>query len=140
MPHRFQKGHPRPAKAGRRAGTPNKSTQDVGQFCREVLETAAFQEKWRAYFETTPLCVMEPRLLALAFTYGYGRPHERLESTGAEGGKPLQAEHRQKMDLTKLSIEDLQTLREIALRAEGRTVKMIEPDLQIESSADGTDQ
>ena len=86
MPHRFQIGQPRPAKAGRRAGTPNKSTQDVGQFCREVLETAAFQEKWRAYFETTPLCVMEPRLLALAFTYGYGKPRERVESTGAGGG------------------------------------------------------
>lgn len=140
MPHRFQKGQPRPANAGRRAGTPNKSTQDVGQFCREVLETAAFQEKWRDYFETTPLCVMEPRLLAMAFAYGYGRPHERLESAGAEGGKPLQVEPRPKLNLANLSVEDLRTLQEITLRAEGRTVQMIESDLQIESSADGTDQ
>jgi len=85
MPHRFQKGEPRPANAGRRAGTPNKSTQDVGQFCREVLETAEFQEKWRDYFTTTPLRVMEPKLLALAFAYAYGKPRERVELTGAEG-------------------------------------------------------
>jgi hypothetical protein len=29
---------------------------------------------------------MESRLLALAFAYGYGKPHERDELTGAEGG------------------------------------------------------
>ena len=84
MPHRFQEGQPRPAKAEHRAGTPNKSTQDVGQFCREVLETAEFQEKWRDYFKTTPLRVMEPKLLA--FAYAYGKPRERVELTGAESG------------------------------------------------------
>jgi hypothetical protein len=42
---RFQKGQPRPEKAGRRAGTPNKSSQEVGRFCRDVLETREFQEK-----------------------------------------------------------------------------------------------
>lgn len=140
MPHRFQIGQPRPANAGRRAGPPNKSTQDVGQFCREVLETAEFQEKWRDYFQATPLPLMEPKLLTMAFAYGYGRPHERLESTGAEGGKPLQVEPRHKLDLANLSDEDLLTLQEITLRAEGRTVQMIESDLQIKSFANGTDQ
>lgn len=91
MPHRFKKGEPRPANAGRRAGTPNKSTQDVGQFFREVLETAEFQEKWRNYFTTMPLRVMEPKLLALAFACAYGKPRERVELTGAESG-PLESQ------------------------------------------------
>ena len=88
MKHRFQKGQPRPDKAGRRAGTPNKSTQEIGQFCREILEMPAFQEKWRAYFLDTPLDQMEPRLLALAFAYGYGRPRERVEITGEQSNEP----------------------------------------------------
>src|SRR6476660_7391631 len=79
MQHRFQKGQPRPEKVGRRAGTPNKSSQEVGQFFREILEAPAFQEKWRNYFLDTPLNVIEPKLLVLAFAYGYGRPRERVE-------------------------------------------------------------
>jgi hypothetical protein len=85
----FLKGEPRPAKAGRRAGTPNKTTQEVGQFCREVLETPEFRQKWREYFTKTPLHRMEPKLLALTFAYAYGRPCERVELTGAESG-PLE--------------------------------------------------
>ena len=86
MPHLFQKGQPRPAKAGRRAGTPNKSTQGVGQFCRDVLETPEFRQKWHEYFAKTPLHRMEPKLLALVFAYAYGRPRQRIEMTGAESG------------------------------------------------------
>lgn len=88
MRHQFQKGEPRPAKAGRRAGTPNKSTQSIGLFCREVLETPQFQEKWKNYFLAVPLEAMDPRLLLIAFSYAYGRPRERVELTGAEGGPP----------------------------------------------------
>ena len=87
MRHRFQKGMPRPAAAGRRAGTRNRSSQDIGQFCREVLETPEFRRKWQLYFEQTPLDQMDPRLLALAFTYGYGKPRERMESRGPENGQ-----------------------------------------------------
>jgi hypothetical protein len=79
MKHRFQKGQPRPEKAGRRAGTPNKSSQEVGHFFREILEAPAFRDKWRNYFLDTPLDLIEPKLLILAFSYGYGRPRERLE-------------------------------------------------------------
>jgi hypothetical protein len=85
----FQKGEPRPATAGRRAGTLNKSTQEVGQFCREVIESPAFQRQWREYFTTRPLHRMEPKLLALAFAYAYGKPRERVELTGAENA-PLE--------------------------------------------------
>lgn len=118
----FRRGQPK--LAGRKKGTQNKSTQSVGQFCRDVLETTEFQEKWRDYFKTTPLRVIEPKLLTMAFAYAYGKPRERFESTGMEGGKPLEVEH--KLDLTKISDEDLKTLEEITLRAEGRTVKVIE--------------
>ena len=81
----FEKGQPRSPTAGRRLGTPNKSTQEVGQFCREVLETEEFQRKWRHYFTKTPLHLMEPKLLTLAFHYAYGRPRERVELSGVEG-------------------------------------------------------
>ena len=80
----FEKGQPRSPTAGRRLGTPNKSTQEVGQFCREVLATEEFQRKWRQYFTKTPLERMEPKILTLAFHYAYGRPRERLELTGAD--------------------------------------------------------
>jgi hypothetical protein len=89
MRHLFEKGKPRPPTAGRRTGTPNKSTQEVGQFCREVIESPAFQKQWREYFTTRPLYRMEPKLLALAFAYAYGKPRERVELTGAESG-PLE--------------------------------------------------
>ena len=81
----FEKGQPRPPNAGRRKGTPNKSTQEVGQFCREVLETQEFQRKWRHYFINTPLHRMEPKLLTLAFHYGYGKPRERTELSVVDG-------------------------------------------------------
>ena len=81
----FEKGQPRSPTAGRRLGTPNKSTQEVGQFCREVLETEEFQRKWRHYFTKTPLHLMEPKLLTLAFHYAYGRPRERVELSGVDG-------------------------------------------------------
>lgn len=77
----FKRGQPKIA--GRKKGVPNKSTTEVGIFCRDVLETAEFQEKWRDYFRTTPLRLMEPKLLALAFAYAYGKPRERVESTRA---------------------------------------------------------
>ena len=83
--HLFEKGQRRPLMAGRRKGTPNKSTQEVGQFCREVLETEEFQCKWRQYFSKTPLHRMEPKLLTLAFHYAYGRPRERIELSGVDG-------------------------------------------------------
>jgi hypothetical protein len=79
MKHLFKKGEPRPKNAGRRAGTQNKSSQEVGQFFREILETPAFREKWRSYLLETPLDLIEPKLLILAFSYGYGRPQERVE-------------------------------------------------------------
>ena len=80
----FKLGQPKIA--GREKDVPNKSTTEVGIFYRDVLETAELQEKWRDYFRTTPLRLMEPKLLALAFTYAYGKPRERVESTGAGGG------------------------------------------------------
>ena len=79
----FQKG--RPKTGGRKRGSLNKSTQDVGQFCREVLETEEFQRKWHHYFTKFPLERMEPKLLTLAFHYAYGRPRERIELTGVDG-------------------------------------------------------
>jgi len=83
MPHLFQKGEPRSAKAGPRAGTPSKSTQSVGQFCREFLETPEFQERWKNYTLTVPLEAMDVRLLLIAFNYA-GRPRERVELTGGK--------------------------------------------------------
>ena len=78
----FQKG--RLKTGGRKLGSPNKSTQEVGQFFREVLEREELQCKWRQYFTKTPLERMEPKLLTLAFHYAYGRPRERIELSEAD--------------------------------------------------------
>jgi len=58
MKHRFQKGQPKPEKAGRRAGTPNKSSWPI--FPRDSGGDPAFQEKWRGYLLDTPTHLHSP--------------------------------------------------------------------------------
>ena len=83
----FKPGQPK--LVGRKKGTPNKSTQSVGQLCRKILETHEFRQKWREYFVKTPMNRIEPKLLVLVFAYAYGKPREHIELTGTECG-PLE--------------------------------------------------
>lgn len=58
------------------------------------------------------------------FPQEWGRK-DRVEHD-TPGGQPLQVEHEHNLNLSNLSLADLKTLHEIALRAQGKTVQMIE--------------
>jgi hypothetical protein len=76
MPHRFQKGEPRPANAGRRAGTPNKSSGEIRTFARCLLEDREYRKQLRANLRNLTL---DPSLIRMLYQYAYGRPPEKIE-------------------------------------------------------------
>jgi hypothetical protein len=82
----FQKGQPRPAKAGRRAGTPNKATFEIQQACREHGPVMIARLVRMANNPDGHVAIGAIKLL---FAYGYGRPRERVVLTGMEGA-PLE--------------------------------------------------
>ena len=82
----FPKGKKRPEGAGRKKGTPNKSTTEVGLFFRTILDSPDWQKKVQDYFATATIPHMPRHILELAYHYGFGRPTEKLELTGANGG------------------------------------------------------
>jgi hypothetical protein len=78
---RFQKGVPRPANAGRRAGTPNKRSQDIELFARSILEAPEYRENLRQKSETGTL---EPHLETLLYSYAYGKPAQKKVAPGEQ--------------------------------------------------------
>lgn len=68
---------------GRQKGTPNKATIEVQARCRELIESPTYVEYFKHRLEVGQL---PPALEALAWHYAYGKPTERVEMTGAEGG------------------------------------------------------
>ena len=82
----FVLGMKRHPKAGRKKGSLNKLPKEVTVFCREVVESPEFQQKWRNYFKHTPLNQMDSKILMIAFAYAYGKPRERIEHTGLDSG------------------------------------------------------
>lgn len=68
---------------GRTKGTPNKSTGEVAERCRALIEDPAYVDyfKHRLYVGQLP-----PALEALTWHYAYGKPKELHEITGPHGG------------------------------------------------------
>lgn len=82
---------------GRQKGTPNKvnaaprdAKDDVQAFCQTIVSDPAYQESFKQRLYAGKLA---PALEAMAWHYGFGKPIERQEHTGPDGG-PLQSEHR----------------------------------------------
>ena len=74
----FKKGQ-----GGRPKGAKNRVTSDVGIFCRELVQSSGY----RKYFEHRLLVgQLPPALEALTWHYAYGKPVERLEHAGPDGG------------------------------------------------------
>lgn len=71
---------------GRRAGVPNKVASEVGARCRALLESQKYQDYFAHRLEVGNL---PPMLEALTWHYAYGKPVERQEHTGPDGG-PIQ--------------------------------------------------
>ena len=68
---------------GRTKGTPNKVQKDVAERCRAMIESPEYV----AYFQHRLMVgQLAPALEALSWHYAYGKPRERVEVTGADGG------------------------------------------------------
>jgi hypothetical protein len=71
---------------GRKAGTPNKVTTELGEACRQLVEN----HEYRTYFEhRLKVGQLPPALEAMVWHYAYGKPLERQELSAAKGGLGL---------------------------------------------------
>ena len=70
---------------GRVKGTPNKSTGEVAERCRILIESPDYQADFRLRLAEGKL---PPLLEAMTWHYAYGKPIERQEHTGP-GGAPV---------------------------------------------------
>lgn len=75
----FEKGNP-----GRPKGAKNKTTVEVRELAKRIVEDRAYLEGLAARINAGKAPHMEPIL----FYYAYGKPKERLEHTGPDG-EPL---------------------------------------------------
>jgi len=78
----FVKGVPRVPNAGRRKGTPNKVTTDIGEYARRILSDPIYQQNLLTRLREGKA----PHMETLLSHYGHGLPHQRVEVTGADGG------------------------------------------------------
>lgn len=69
--------------AGRKKGTRNKNTRDAEAVCRKLIEDKGYRKSFkdRLHAGTLP-----GSLEAMLFHYAYGKPKERVEVTGVNGG------------------------------------------------------
>lgn len=64
---------------GRRRGTPNKTSTDIGAACRQLVDDA----EYRQYFKHRLMVgQLPPALEAMAWHYAYGKPPETLTVDG----------------------------------------------------------
>jgi hypothetical protein len=73
---------------GRTKGTPNKTTGEVAERCRALIESESYQQYFQHRLQNGAL---PPALEALTWYYAYGKPKERMEVTGAGGGPVIYA-------------------------------------------------
>jgi hypothetical protein len=73
----FKKGEPRPAKAGRKKGTPNRVTRDLKEFIQDVVSDVSVQEAVRDSIRDRDKSAMAG-FLGLA-AHAIGRPKETVE-------------------------------------------------------------
>lgn len=81
-PGSFVKGDPR---CGRPKGCRNKVSEDIAAYARSFLESS----EYRASAHRRILAGKAPHLETLLYQYAYGKPPDKLEVTGADGG-PLE--------------------------------------------------
>jgi hypothetical protein len=79
----FEKGKPRPPNAGRRKGTPNKVTQAAGELALPYCQRAF--ERLKEIMEQKRHLSSAVKAAELLVAYGYGRPRQVIEHTGADG-------------------------------------------------------
>jgi hypothetical protein len=71
----WPKGKPRPPGAGRKKGTQNKTTRDVQEWARSILEDPKVRDKTLRNAQAGRLA---PAILIELMHYGYGKPKDTL--------------------------------------------------------------
>lgn len=71
---------------GRKAGVPNRATQEVEARCRALIEASDYAQSFAQRFQSGQL---PPALEAMTWHYAYGKPTERMEVSGKDGGPML---------------------------------------------------
>ena len=95
-----------PKTGGRQKGTCNKTTLEVREFARSLLETPTYKASLIARLEAG---ILSPAVESMLWHYAHGKPRETVELTGADGGP---------IELTTLSLEDA---RKVLLERLGKT-------------------
>lgn len=110
---KFKKGQ-----TGNPNGRPKGSLRDI----KEVLKDLLSQEKNNSQLIDGLMTVVVNKALKgdlkaveMLLSYTYGKPTQKTEITGAEGA-PIEVVSN---DLTKLNLDELKQLKEIALKLEG---------------------
>jgi hypothetical protein len=88
MPHLFEKGKPRPPQAGRRKGTLNKTTVKIREAAQRHGAAALVRLVELSKDLDGRIAV---KAIEIILAYGYGKPREHVELTGAESG-PLESQ------------------------------------------------
>jgi len=86
MSHLFEKGKPRPLQAGRRKGTLNKTTVKIREAAQRHGSAALVR---LVELSKDPDGRIAVKAIELILAYGYGKPREHVELTGAENA-PLE--------------------------------------------------
>ena len=86
MPHLFEKGKPRPPQAGRRKGTLNKTTVKIREAAQRHGAAALVRLVELSKDLDGRIAV---KAIEIILAYGYGKPREHVELTGAESA-PLE--------------------------------------------------
>ncbi len=68
---------------GRKAGTPNKRDGEIEARCKALIEEPGYQDYFTHRLRNGTL---PPMLEAMTWHYAYGKPIERQEQTGPDGG------------------------------------------------------
>lgn len=79
----FEKGQKRSPKAGRKKGTPNKKTREIKEFALSILTGPKYVKHVQDMADEGKL---PPHLETLLYHYAYGKPKDRVEWTGEDGG------------------------------------------------------
>ena len=76
-----------PKTGGRKAGMPNRSTLIIRTIAQELFQGKTFQKNLSRQFMNLTL---DPSIMRALLAYAYGRPPEKIEISGPDGG-PIKA-------------------------------------------------
>lgn len=83
-PHRYAKGHKK--MGGRKKGGLNKKTLEIAQFSRELFADVFKDPAFAQQVKNKILAGKESPLVMELLKYGYGKPPDKIQLSGPDGG------------------------------------------------------